>query len=333
MNKLEQTIQRSIDEFKRKFGVFERTIYYENINDQLEICTLRTSIDQTSPNGFKTLVNSFDLFTMIFGKDRTDRFYLTPMNPFRSFVDLDVCKRGELFSESFLEGIPDGIALYEHFLMMAGDGILKFRSSIIHITTSYMDDFFSNPNPDIEYLQKIISNKDPSCYGLWERIVLEKYKMYMPRIVTRGIYHSTFQGTVPLLTLKVIFATMISEEPAARRIVQQQLLDRKEKETYDYFMIHFLPFIKTCIDILVNYPYYHDDIYLAYSYVIGRIQFAWNSKSIHVCKITVDDRRKTLEDLATNARIKKATKKSKSQTKRGKRTNQKKIRIGRRGRQ
>jgi hypothetical protein len=126
---------------------------------------------------------------------------------------------------------------------------------------------------------------------------------------------------------------MIAEEPAVRRIVEQQLLSQKEKELYDFFTIHYLPFIKVCIDILINYPYYHDDIYWAFSSVIGRIQFAWKSKSIHVCKVTVDDRRKTLEDLATNARIKKATKKSKTQAKRGKRTNQKKARIGRRGRQ
>ncbi len=326
--------QQDVVLFQRRFGVIERTIYYENINGETEIHMLRMSVDNT--NSLKrsiVYVYTADLYGMIFGKERGILVYSSKSNLFKSFVELNQCINGELFSESFLESIPHGRELYEHFLDIVSDGGLRFDSSIIHITTSYMDDFFLNPNPDLEYLRRIISNKDPACYVIWERLVLQKYKKYMPNVVTRMINYSVLNSATPLLTLRVIFATMVSEEPAVRRIVKCQLLNRKEEKTYSFFINHFIPFIKTSIDILVNFPYYHDNIYLVFAYVIGRIQTAWRSKSLHICKVTIDDRRKTLEDLATNARIKKATKKSKTQAKRGKRVNQKKVRIGRRGRQ
>jgi hypothetical protein len=216
---------------------------------------------------------------------------------------------------------------------MCADGALNFGSSIMHITNCFLDDFFVDPKPNLDYLRKIISNKDPSCYGLWERLILKKYQEFMPNVVTRTIRHVVADSTTPLLTLRVIFATMISEEPAVRRIIEQQLRLRSDARTLEFFKMHFVPFMKVSIDVLINYPYYHDEMQWVFAGVIGRIQFAWKSKSISVCKITIDRQRQIMEQLATNARIKKAAKKSKSQTKRGRRSNQKKTRIGRRGRQ
>lgn len=335
MSSYDDLIKKDLSNYEQRFGVFQRTILYETIDGALNPSKLFMFInDNNNPRKRGDVyVHSFGLCCMIFGREETERFYFLDKNPYASFVRLDTCVNGSLFSASFLEKIRNGRELYEHFLDLAMDGLMKPVSSIMYVTNSYMDDFFVNPQPDLEYLKKIISNKDPSCYGLWQRLIINKYQVRMPNVVTRSIEHTVHFGKVPLLALRIIFATMISEEPAVRRIIERQLTTRGEIEELDFFKLKFIPFMKACIDILVNYPYTHDEIQWLFAGVIGRIQFAWKSKSVFVCKITTDKRKQTMDDLATNAQIKKIAKKSKTQTKRGKRNNQKKQRIGRKGRQ
>ncbi len=333
MNNKDDLIKKDLVPFENRFGVIKKNITYESLSGNPEEHQLFMFVDDTSKKGCTIFVHSYGLCCMIFGNEETERFYFTEKNPYASFVRLDVCINGSLFSESFLEKIKNGRESYDHFVGLAMDGVMAIGSSIMYATSTYLDDFFSSPNPDIEYLRKIISNKDPSCYGLWQRLIIHKYQEFMPNVVTRSIHHVVDHGKVPLLSLRIIFATMISEEPAVRRIIEQQLIARNELKNLEFFRMHFIPFIKAVIDILINYPYYHDEMQWVFAGTIARIQFAWRSKSMAVCKITVDKRRQTMDDLATNARIKKAAKKPKTQAKRGKRNNQKKTRIGRKGRQ
>lgn len=335
MNDVDEIIKKDLSFYQQKFGVFERDIIYETINGESNKFSLFMFInDNNNPKKRGDIyVHSYGLCCMIFGKEETHRFYFLEKNPYASFVRLDSCVNGSLFSSSFLEKIRNGHALYDHFLELAMDGLMKMKTGVMYVTNTYMDDFFVNPNPDIEYLKKIISNKDPSCYGLWQRLIIQRYQIRMPNVVTRSIEHSIHDGKIPLIALRIIFATMVAEEPAVRRIIERQLTNKGEVEELEFFKFHFVPFIKICIDVLINYPYAHDEIQWVFAGTIARIQLAWQSKSKHICKITVDKRKQTMDALATNAQIKRVAKKSKPHTKRGKRNNQKKLRIGRKGRQ
>jgi len=330
---MNNNIKNEVNQFQKRFGVFKKEISYKTVSEKTEVHELLMFVDDSSKEKAVVFVHAYGLLCMIFGKEETERFYFLEKNPHRSFLKLDACTDGSFFSNPFIDKIKNGRGFYEHFIRFCMDGGLKFGSSITHTTNSFLDDFFVNPNPDLDYLRKIISNKDPSCYGLWERLILQKYQEFMPNVVTRTIRHVVIDSQSPLLTLRIIFATMVSEEPAVRRIIEQQLIRRKDPKILNFFKMYFIPFMKTTIDILVNYPYYHDEMQWVFSSVIGRVQFAWISKSMFVCNTTIDRQKQIMEELATNARIKKTAKKTKSQTKRGKRNNQKKTHIGRRGRQ
>lgn len=332
MNK-DNIIKNEVNQFQKKFGIFRKQIQYETIDEETKPYELLMFIDDSSKKEVVVFVHVYHLFCMIFGEEETERFYFLDKNPHRSFLKLEMCTNGLFFSNPFIDRIKNGRILYDHFVNFCMDGALRFGSSLTYITNSFLDDFFINPSPDLHYLRKIISNKDPSCYGLWERLILQKYQDLMPNVITRTIRHAVVDSESPLLTLRIIFATMVSEEPAVRRIIEQQLKYRDDPKVLEFFKMHFVPFMKTTIDILINYPYYHDEMQWVFAGVVARVQFAWRSKSVFVCNTTINRQKQIMEELATNARIKKAAKKSKSQTKRGKRNNQKKTRIGRRGRQ
>ena len=194
----------------------------------------------------------------------------------------------------------------------------------------FLDDFLCEPEPDVDYLCKIISGRDPERLGIWERAVKTKYKEMMPNMVTRMVQYAC-EKSKSLLLLRVVFLMMVSEEAAVVPIITGQLRRHMNDEIgvegpfkrraamaqrkLRYFEDHFLPFLKIAVDVLLNFSYYHDNITWAYVAFVGRAQMAWNSLSISVCAVTIEyDKmeKKSLASAASATKAKKTPKKPKA---------------------
>jgi len=206
----------------------------------------------------------------------------------------------------------------------------------------FLDDFLCEPEPDVEYLCRIISSRDPDRLGIWERAVKTKYKEMMPNMVTRMVQYAC-EKSKSLLLLRVVFLMMVSEEAAVVPIITGQLKRHTNDEIMSllsvesrfqsqrtiknkrraalallklrYFEDHFLPFLKIAVDVLLNFSYYHDNITWAYVAFVGRAQMAWNSLSVSVCAVTIEydkTKKKSMASAASAIKAKKTPKKPKA---------------------
>ena len=67
-----------------------------------------------------------------------------------------------------------------------------------------------------------------------------------------------------------------------------------------------MPFLKIAVDVLLNFPYYHDNINWAFVAFVGRAQMAWNSLSVSVCTVTIEYDKTEKKNLASAALATKA---------------------------
>jgi hypothetical protein len=159
------------------------------------------------------------------------------------------------------------------------------------ITECYLDDFFSNPEPEIEYLQDIISQKgSPDSQGLFEVLTRIKYSDMMHFYVTRLIRWATRGDMDPvsrLLLLRIIFIVMVSEDPAIQHVISYQLKeDHKNYRKLTFFEKEFLPFLKALVDVFVNFSYEEDNIYACFVITVSYVHMVWRSQASAPCRLT-----------------------------------------------
>lgn len=147
--------------------------------------------------------------------------------------------------------------------------------------TSFLDLFcMRKGHIDIDTLRTIITCQDPARYGMWERLVLEKYGRFMPNMVTRRVRFAVNTAD-PYLDITFIFFVCMGFEPACQRIITKQLERERCVPDYVFFTQEFVKFAKHAITILLRYPVTADDAHHVVNTCVSVLQMTWLSKTVY----------------------------------------------------
>lgn len=332
MNK-EQRIIQDIDRARHGNHVVQHIIEYLPYKET-EMKTIQISyFIIVRDNKIYTFVHIIDLLTVIFDAATAHAIYEKLPNGNHNFHSFNLFLEKNFFEKDFFKLLKEKDERINHFKKQGGEKIFWETSDYIDETQCFIDDFFLDPNPDMGYLKKILSNTEQGSFGLWERLVSEKYKDFMVNTTTRQIHHTINHGLKPELSHRMIFIMMLSEEPSVQRLVRMQLIRAQNFNTLQYLDSYFIPFLKVAVELMLSFSFYHNNIQELFGLTLGRVHFAWSSKSISTCSITIDNYKQLQEKLASDARTKKAKKvEKKVAADRAQRRQKKPTRKGRRGR-
>lgn len=144
-------------------------------------------------------------------------------------------------------------------------------------------DLFCAPKSqvDVGVLQKIITNPDPERYGIWERLVIQKYGRRMPNMITRRIRFAVTQTRDPYLDTVFIFFICMGFEPACQRIITQQLQRKRKKAEHVFFTQEFVKIARNFITILLRYPVTRDDVHHVINTCVSLLKVTWTAKTVY----------------------------------------------------
>lgn len=143
-------------------------------------------------------------------------------------------------------------------------------------------DLFCAPKStvDVGLLQKIVTNPDPACYGIWERLVIQKYGSRMPNMITRRIRFAVTATRDPYLDTVFIFFVCMGFEPACQLIITQQLKRKRKEFEHNFFTQTFVRFARHAIIILLRYPVTRDDAHHVINTCVSLLKVTWKSKVV-----------------------------------------------------
>lgn len=140
-------------------------------------------------------------------------------------------------------------------------------------------DSFCRPDPNIPYLQKIITNPDPDCYGLWERIVLYELGEYAHNFLTRNLRYAVLEYTEPLLYIRFFFFAMIGMEFGLQTIIKKQLERAGDTKRLEFFQTVFIPFARSSQQTLIAQPFDRKNSKRLILLFVALLQFAWKTQT------------------------------------------------------
>lgn len=149
-------------------------------------------------------------------------------------------------------------------------------------------DLYCAPKGQVELttLQKIITNPDPKCYGIWERLVVQKYGSRMPNMITRRIRFAVMDSSDPYLFADFIFFVCMGFEPACQRIITQQLQRKRKVFEHKFFTNTFVKFARHAIIIMLRYPITRDDANHVFNTCVSLLKLTWTAKTTYFLTIS-----------------------------------------------
>lgn len=149
-------------------------------------------------------------------------------------------------------------------------------------------DLFCMPRShvDVEVLKNIVTCTDPARYGMWERLVLEKYGRFMPNMVTRRIRYAATRTKDPYLDIVFIFFVFMGFEHACQRVIIKQLEREGCVEEHKFFTQEFVKFARHSITILFRYPITRDDAHHVINTCVTLLQMTWYAKTTYFAVIS-----------------------------------------------
>lgn len=155
-------------------------------------------------------------------------------------------------------------------------------------TASCFLDLFCLPRSHVEIdtLRSIVTCTDPRRYGLWERLVLEKYGRFMPNMVTRRIRFATTRTKDPLLDITFLFFVFMGFEHACQRVIVKQLERAECVKDHKFFTEVFVKFARNNITIFLRQPITRDDARHALNMCVTLLQLTWSCKTTYFLTIS-----------------------------------------------
>lgn len=154
-------------------------------------------------------------------------------------------------------------------------------------TSCFLDLFCMRKDAvDIEILKKIITNRDPRRYGIWELLLLYTYGDRMSNTITNRIRYSVETKSDPYLDIVFIFFTCMGFEPSCQLIITKQLEREQKPFEYTFFTQEFVKFAKHAINVLLRYPFTQDDTYHAVNTCVSMLQMTWLGKTVYFSVIS-----------------------------------------------
>lgn len=149
-------------------------------------------------------------------------------------------------------------------------------------STCYLDLFcMRRGQVDIEILKKIVTCPDPERYGLWERLVTQKYGKFMPNVVTACIRYAVNRTKDPYINVVFIFFVCLGFEPACQRIITKQLERAGLYQDNVFFTQEFVKFAYHTFTVMMRYPITQEDAVHVFTYCVSVLQTTWLTKSTY----------------------------------------------------
>lgn len=139
---------------------------------------------------------------------------------------------------------------------------------------------------DIEVLKKIITNRNPEQYGIWERLILHKYGDRMSNTITNRIRYAVERKSDPYLDIVFIFFACMGFEPACQLIITKQLERERKSDDYTFFTQEFVKFARNSITILLRTPFTQEDTYHIVNTCVTVLQMTWIAKTTYFLTIS-----------------------------------------------
>ncbi len=176
-------------------------------------------------------------------------------------------------------------------------------------STSYLDDFFLKPEPDIEYLRNILINPKSACYGIVQQSILKYFTKEMLDFVTEMIMATCTVIPEPLAQMRVIFCVYIVRVEGVRIIIQRQLQRNKDLKGLEFFERYFVKFATIIIQAFLNHPFYPEDINFVFGMTAAKLQTFWATKCTALLTIEMDYEQKLIAEHHRRIQEKKESKK------------------------
>ena len=141
-------------------------------------------------------------------------------------------------------------------------------------------DSFCRPDPNIPYLQKIITNPDPKCYGLWERIVVYELGEYAHNFLTRNLRYAVLEFDNPLPFIRMIFFCMVGMEFGLQTIIEKQLARAGDTKRLEFFKTTFVPFARSSEKSLIAQPFDLNNSFRLILTFVSLLQFTWKTQTV-----------------------------------------------------
>lgn len=148
----------------------------------------------------------------------------------------------------------------------------------------FICDFCKIENPNIPYLQRILTNpqrdKDnDNTFGYLERLIKYEIGIFMPNFLTNHIRYSLLENDYVLMFVKIYFFVLLGEQESLQHVIRQQLIRSKQTEMLEFFDEVFVKFVKSATKAMLHQSFEKSNISDIFRIYIAQLQTTWLTQS------------------------------------------------------